>query len=76
MKTKHLILAISFVLFSATALLAQVPPPPPSGHGSGGNQPANGGGAPIGGGLGIMLALGAVYGGKKMYDFHKKTPDD
>lgn len=58
--------------FAANQLLAQVPPPPPSGHGSGGNQPANGGGAPIGGGLGIMLALGAAWGGKKLYVLKKQ----
>jgi hypothetical protein len=39
------------------------PPPPPSEHGAGGNQgPA---GAPIDGGLGILLALGLGYGVKK-----------
>jgi len=39
------------------------PPPPPSEHGAGGNQgPA---GAPIDGGLGILLALGLGYSIKK-----------
>ncbi|MCX6284147.1 MAG: hypothetical protein NTW31_07940 [Bacteroidetes bacterium] len=39
------------------------PPPPPSEHGMGGDQgPA---GAPIDGGLGILLGIGAAYGGKK-----------
>ena len=47
------------------------PPSPPSDHGSGGNQgPA---GAPIDGGLGILLALGAVYGGKKYLQSITKT---
>ncbi len=58
---------IAFTLLSAGAF-AQVPPPPPSGHGSGGNQPADGGGAPIGSGIGILLALGAAYGGKKFFE--------
>ncbi len=48
-------------------LYAQDPPPPPPDHGSGGNVP--GGGAPIAGGIGILLALGAAYGGKKVWDF-------
>jgi len=48
-------------------LAAQDPPPPPPGHGTGGNVP--GGGAPIAGGIGILLALGAAYGGKKVYDY-------
>lgn len=58
---------IAFTLLSAGAF-AQVPPPPPSGHGSGGNQPADGGGAPIGSGISILLALGAAYGGKKFFE--------
>ncbi len=70
-KIARITLLIAFA-FAANQLLAQVPPPPPSGHGSGGNQPANGGGAPIGGGLGIMLALGAAWGGKKLYVLKKQ----
>ena len=42
-------------------------PNPPGNHGSGNNE-APGGGAPIGGGLLILLGLGAVYGGKKLYN--------
>jgi hypothetical protein len=48
------------------------PPPPPGEHGQNGNQPP-GGGAPIAGGMGILLALGAAYGGKKVYDLTKKN---
>jgi UDP-N-acetylmuramyl pentapeptide phosphotransferase/UDP-N-acetylglucosamine-1-phosphate transferase len=47
------------------------PPPPPGEHGSEQNLPP-GGGTPIGGGLGILLALGAAYGGKKVWDFGKR----
>lgn len=40
------------------------PPPPEGGHGSGSNQlPA---GAPIDGGLGFLLVLGAAYGVRKL----------
>ena len=40
-----------------------LPPPLPPQHGAGGNGgPA---GAPIDGGLGILLGIGAAYGGKK-----------
>ena len=46
------------------------PPPPPGGHGYGGDQGPVG--APIDGGLGILLAMGAAYGGKKFLD-HRKT---
>ncbi len=49
------------------------PPPPPGDHGSTGNQgPA---GAPIDGGLGILLALGAGYGAKKLYHARKEKEE-
>ncbi len=41
------------------------PPPPPGVHGQSGNQaPA---GAPIDGGLGMLIAMGGVYGARKLY---------
>ncbi len=64
-------LAISAFLLIGNGLLAQAPPPPPADHGEGGNQPA-GGGAPIGSGIGILLALGAAYGGRKLYTAFKE----
>lgn len=67
-----MIFIISFV-FLQTAN-AQAPPPPPPDHGQTGNQP--GGNAPIGGGLFILLALGASYGIKKVYDIRKETLED
>jgi hypothetical protein len=73
MKTQivKIILTITFVVGSSV-LLAQVPPPPPGGgHGGNDNQP--GGGAPIGSGIGILLALGAAYGGKKVYRAFKNA---
>jgi hypothetical protein len=42
----------------------------PGQHGSNGDQPS-GGGAPIGGGLIIIMALGAAYGSKKVYSMPK-----
>jgi len=59
-----LIVAISV---SSLPLLAGggSPPPPPPIHGGGGN--VNAGNAPIGGGLFILLGLGAAYGGRKLY---------
>jgi len=70
------LIIISSVLVNVGRTNAQVPPPPPpnggpnNGHGVGGNQPA-GPGAPIGGGLEILIALGAFYTGKKVYTIHK-----
>jgi len=46
------------------------PPQPPDNPGNGGNGPG-GGGAPLDGGLGILLAMGALYGGKKLYEARK-----
>jgi hypothetical protein len=72
MKTiTHTILTLTFVMASFALMAQGGPPPPPSGgHGSGTNQPA-GGGAPIEGGIGILLALGAAYGGRKVYKAFK-----
>ncbi|NOU46799.1 MAG: hypothetical protein HOO86_07030 [Bacteroidales bacterium] len=62
------LMLIAGFLFTGLILTAQIPPPPPGGgHDLGGNQPNDGGGAPIDNGLGILLTLGAVYGGKKVY---------
>jgi len=57
-----------------TISLAQSPPPPPGDHGSTGNQDPRG--APIDGGLGILLALGAGYGVYKLYRARKKQKND
>jgi hypothetical protein len=54
-------------------LPAQTPPPPNGGGNPGNGNTPVGGGAPITGGIGILLALGAAYGGKKVYDYRKKS---
>jgi hypothetical protein len=62
-------LLMAIFLSFTPVLLAQDPPPPPSGgHGQTGNQSPPGGGTPIGSGLVLLLALGAAYGGKKVYE--------
>lgn len=68
-------LIIAFLTISPLVLIAQgAPPPPPGEHGESGNQPA-GGGASITGGMGILLALGAAYGGKKIWDYRMKLEE-
>ena len=34
------------------------------------------GNAPVGGGLGILLALGAAYGGKKVYNYFQDEKEE
>jgi hypothetical protein len=60
------VLLLVFLLNFVMPAMAQYPPPPPPGHGEGGNVP--GGGAPVGEGLIILVALGAAYGYKKWRD--------
>jgi len=66
-----LIVAISV---SSLPLLAGGPPPPPGDHGGTGN--ANAGSAPIGGGLFILLGLGAAYGGRKLYVMNQEEMEE
>jgi len=75
MKTlRKLLLTLAFLFTSIFMIhaiadnpLDNPPPPPGGGHGGGGN----GQGAPIDGGLGILIALGAGYGGFKLYKIRK-----
>ena len=65
-------LSLSQITYSQSA-----PPPPPSGdEGAGGTSDQRTGGAPIGGGLFILLGLGAAYGGKKLYDLRKEKLEE
>lgn len=58
----------TFMFHSMADMPLDAPPPPPGGgHGGGGNQQ----GAPIDGGLTILLALGASYGTRKLYLIRK-----
>lgn len=79
---KYLVIVL-FLLssFISNSSFGQTPPPPPppnggmnSGHGLGGNQGAQS--APIGGGLEILLLLGAFYAGKKVYKTRQNKDND
>jgi hypothetical protein len=75
MKKIYKVLLTGLIFLASTTLIAQdVPPPPPAAHGVTGNQ--DGGGAPIGGGLFILLGLGAAYAGKKVYDQCKEKLEE
>ena len=75
MKIIKNILVIAIITLSPFILNAQPGHPGPTyTHGSGQNQPGQqpvGGGAPIDGGLSILLAIGAIYGGSKVYRMKK-----
>jgi hypothetical protein len=73
---KNIIRNLAFIsLFAGAFFIANPvyaePPNPPGGHGGGGNQPPAG--APLDGGLSILLALGAGYGGLKLYRNKKRS---
>ncbi len=74
MKNSIIKLLVIIATVTTTNLFSQAPPPPPPDHGSTGNQ--NGGNAPIGSGIFILLGLGAAYGGKKIYDLKKEELED
>lgn len=67
---KAIILAIILTV-TTFSLFAQMPPHPPDDAGSGGGPIGSPSGAPIDGGLSILLAMGALYGGKKIYTMKK-----
>ena len=70
-----LLSAILLSLFITSVVLADPPSPPGPGGSSigGGGTPV---GAPIDGGLSILLAMGAAYGGKKLYQARKEKHED
>ncbi|MCB0821642.1 MAG: hypothetical protein KDC09_03045 [Bacteroidales bacterium] len=74
MKKVVQILAILFVVLVPVILSAQ-PLPYDTGVGGGAGANSVGGGAPIGGGLLIMISLAIGYGTKKIYDARKKVLD-
>ena len=73
--TINYIFIFAFFLSLSASSIAQPPPPPNSGES---NKEGNalGGGAPIGGGLFILLGLGAAYGGRKLYQLKKESLEE
>lgn len=70
MKKISIIATLVFGLGLSIISFASPPPPPPGDHGENDNQ--YGGGAPVGSGIAILLGLGVIYGGKKLYDSRKE----
>ena len=70
-KALKLTIVAAFLLAAPVMTFAQ-PLPNTNGNNTGvGNIPVGGGGAPIDGGLSILIALGAGYGAKKAYRLKK-----
>ena len=69
------ILILTIVFFGYSLFTLADPPGPPN---PGGSPTGSGGtpvGAPIDGGLSILLAMGAAYGGKKLYQARKEKKE-
>jgi len=69
---KIVLLTVFFITFTVALNNLMSQPMPGGDPSSGGNNPPVGGYAPIGSGLVILLALGAGYGSKKVFDARKK----
>ena len=75
---KYILRTFAILLFMGGSITVFSQPPPPPGGASGGtNESGNsqGGSAPIGGGLFILLGLGAAYGGRKVYNLRNKLEE-
>ena len=71
-KIKNILRIIIVILFVSVARIVSAQPPPPPGGSSNNSGNQLGGNAPIGGGLFILLGLGAAYGGKKLYNLREE----
>ena len=69
---KIVLLTVFFITFTVSLNSVLSQPMPGGDPSGGGDNPPVGGYAPIGSGLIILLALGAGYGSKKVYDARKK----
>jgi hypothetical protein len=76
---KKLIIIAAIIAFPVAMAFSQPNPGQNAGGtpagGTGGGAPIGGGAAPIGSGIAILLALGAGYGSKKLYDARKKLAE-
>ncbi len=67
-------LILCMAIFLTDSLYAQTQaPPPPQTHGVGGDVP--GGGAPVGEGVVLLIAMGAAYGARKVYSMRRKLAE-
>ena len=71
----NLIITGLFVVVPAIIVSASAPPPPPPPDGTVTGDIPIGGPAPIGSGLVMLIAMGAAYGAKKVYNTRKKLEE-
>jgi hypothetical protein len=71
MKILTLIVSLGLLIGLSVSGLAQNPPPPPGQHNLNGDQPPQGGNAPLGGGLVLLLGMGIGYAVKRIADNRK-----
>ncbi|MDP2722914.1 MAG: hypothetical protein Q8O72_09160 [Bacteroidales bacterium] len=69
-------LMISAMLLLPLLTIGQMRGPSDPGGGPTGSDPPIGGGAPIGSGLVFLLTMGAVYGGKKLYQLYTDQKEE
>jgi hypothetical protein len=62
------------LFFAASVSVAQTQAPPPPAHGTT-DPTVPGGSAPIGEGIVLLVALGAAYGGRKVYSMRRKLAE-
>jgi len=72
MKTylKSILIALFLFAYGVTNAAPSKPPPPPGGGAAGCWPPPC---LPIDNGVVFLIAVAALYGGKKLYDFQKKA---
>ena len=69
------LITILVLMFTIGILSAQTPPPPPNDPSNGNTNGPVGGGAPVGSGIVLLIAMAAGYGGKKVGDARKKLAE-
>ena len=78
MKKNILTIILTSFFFTLSFVLTAVETEPgdPGGDPNPGGEDPLGGGAPIGGGTLVLIGLGAVYGGKKVYNLYKDNQEE
>lgn len=68
----RIVLIAAFLVTAPLLMMAQQPPHPNGGVNGPGAGPV-GGGAPIGSGVVLLVAMGAAYGASKLYQMRKEA---